>query len=248
MELLGLIVAIVGLIVALVIGLWHIRGIRHVELDVRQQYANLEVIRASVSTHFLKEFPHCLEDIVNLINKAQREVVILCDFPAYGSFSNPADFLKYRQAIERKIQDGISITITCFREARQKTVCAEQFAAVDENLESLKGNKAALDKLQRFLKFYAPSQTVDKLTKTEFLNLLTTQDDRMLRESFSGAIVHPVDAHLSLYFWVIDGAQAVFSIPVISDRASEYGFYTSDGRLIMAFEDMLSRLHRGSGA
>jgi hypothetical protein len=55
----------------------------------------------------------------------------------------------------------------------------------------------------------------------------------MLRESLNGATVHKVDTHISIYFWIVDGIKAVFSIPAISDRAAEYGFSTSDAKLIL---------------
>ena len=46
------------------------------------------------------------------------------------------------------------------------------------------------------------------------------------------------------YFWLVDGTDAVFSIPSFSAGHSEYGFITTDQKLIDAFREMRLRFLR----
>src|SRR5216684_3064260 len=66
----------------------------------------LDAILRTQSTRHIGQFPDYIAFIAQFIAGAQKEVAILCDFPAYGSFSAHHDFLKYRQVIETKIDEG----------------------------------------------------------------------------------------------------------------------------------------------
>ena len=62
--------------------------------------------------------------IVDLLSSATESVVIFCDFPAYGEFSNPAAFKKYAEVVSAK---GNFVSLLCLDEdARAHQLTAER--------------------------------------------------------------------------------------------------------------------------
>jgi hypothetical protein len=55
-----------------------------------------------------------MAEVADLLEKAVGEILIVCDYPAFGFFSNPTDWLRYRHAIERRLQSGVSVSMTVF--------------------------------------------------------------------------------------------------------------------------------------
>ncbi len=55
----------------------------------------------NASTHFVDIFPGNMDDITALLNRTNRHLVIVTDFCAYGEYSNPEAYEKYRNAVER---------------------------------------------------------------------------------------------------------------------------------------------------
>jgi hypothetical protein len=65
----------------------------------------------------------------------------------------------------------------------------------------------------------------------------------MLKETFARAEICELDTYVPLHFWLIDDdVSAIFAIPSFS--AIEYGFSTTDPRLISALKDLRDRYHR----
>lgn len=76
--------------------------------------------------------------------------------------------------------------------------------------------------------------TFDQLTK-----LLEEDDQEMLRKSLAGAERHETNENIPLSFWMIDKKEAIFSIRGDPDTPMEYLFYTTDSKLLTAFQDMM---------
>ncbi len=84
-EIVGLILAIV----ALLVGVYHLVGIRRATSDVR-------AVQDGLSTRYVGNFPFFLNKIIELISSAQHEIIVFCDYPAYADFSDPPGALAYR--------------------------------------------------------------------------------------------------------------------------------------------------------
>ncbi|MGH8560051.1 MAG: hypothetical protein ACRESZ_21895 [Methylococcales bacterium] len=83
--------------------------------DTAQKHADsLKEIYRSLSTRYIEEFSKGLPEIVSLIDSTENELFILCDFPAYGSYSDPNGYFNYHQAIKRNIHTKKQVTIIFF--------------------------------------------------------------------------------------------------------------------------------------
>ena len=172
----GVVLALLALgvgILALGVGLWHVSEIKKVidranDLarslqnhesalkriqDTAQRYADtLPQIYESLATRYIGDIKTCQPAIIDLVGRATKNVEILCDFPAYGSYTNCAEFAKYRGAIARKINEDLKpVHLTCFDAERRSEACQRQFAKaqqdwaswIKQNTEHLKNRNGA---------------------------------------------------------------------------------------------------------
>jgi hypothetical protein len=138
-------------------------------------------------------------------------VVICCDFPAYGSLSNPDAFLAYHQAIAKKIARKVPVEIACLGpETRRKNVTRKQFS------KSGPWEKMKLDRqedLKKYLTVHRGNDDTSNLTEDEFIQMIVDEDTLTLQGPFGGATKHELRDRPPVYFWLIDDAM-VFVIPV----------------------------------
>jgi hypothetical protein len=256
-EFARLVVEILGVVLgllAIVLAFWHERAMLRVVEKLNRQATQaeahtkeLEEIRKASSTRYLSAFPGYFEDIVELLRQAKESIVIFCDFPAYGSFSNRAAFLSYRYLLEQKLEEGIPVEVTFLvREARRE-IAREQFSA-GIDWEAKKRSPDFGPRLKAFAEAHGWTTSVADLTFDGFLELIEKEDDLMETEFLSKAHRFPIERHVPIYFWLVDGNRAIFSIASLSAKAIEHGFTTFDQKLISAFEDMRRRYDYPTGA
>jgi hypothetical protein len=265
-------VELIVAVVALLIGIWHLYEIRAQAKSIRDQAGviqgqaailqaqaqvseshkkeleshknTLDLILRGLSTHHIGQFPEYIMPIANLVEEAKGEIVILCDFPAYGSFSAPHDFLRYRQALERKMDEGKDVRITCLDAEARVQLSHEQFSVEPKTWDKWKKRQANHERLLAFLSSTENNTNIAELTVNRFAMLLEEQDARLLKQNLLVANVKEISGHIPLYFWLIDGEKAIFSIPSFSEKASEHGFYTIDPHLITGLQDLEARYRR----
>jgi len=210
-------------IIALLVGVVHLREIKQTT--------------ESLSTRFIGTFPLFLPNIVELIRNARKSVIVFCDFPGYGGFSDPDNGLAYRQALERQIQLGHRVELTCADLERRQRQSAEL-------LNRVRWDDWRAENRENILAFLAVHRNIaDPLavTRDQLFRILDDVDEQLLRQVFRKDIVQlPVD--MPIYFWIADDRIAVFSVPAMAGTALEYGFRTSDRALIQAFLDIRERL------
>lgn len=244
-------------LLALILGFFHLHGIWSQAKGLRAQAQGLlsqaklsqlhkeqlESIEKALTTRHIGQFPEYMKDIADLMEHSNQEVLILCDFPAYGCFSAPQDFLRYRQAIERKIDAHLPVRVTTLGSSRRVALTQEQYP----KWEQWKNKPTSRNRLSSFLKLHGDI-AIGELTVERFANLLEEEDLKILDHSLKNARVSKTEDHLPIYFWLIDGKAAVFSIPSFTEKATEHGFYTSDPRLIAGLQDLEARYRRRPGS
>jgi hypothetical protein len=127
--------------------------------------------------------------------------------------------------------------MTCLDCSRRDRLNHEQFATALADWENWK--RANLQALETVRKDHKLNVTVDALTIEQFLETLESDDKRII-DDFCGVGVCEVPVDISIHFWIIDGREAIFTIPFLRD-ALEYGFSTSDNKLITAFSQLVER-------
>lgn len=241
MELLGLILGIL----ALVLAIWHLREIKLQARELKTQANTLEQTQRSLSTRYIGEFPDYIPEIVDLIENARKEVLIFCDFPAYGHFSNHATWLNYRHAIELKSLNQVRLSLMCLTEGGRYKLNHEQFSKAEQGWEEWKREQKVRDQIHSLLQSHKCAKTIDEISREEFVNLLEETNKQMLNGALARAETLEVDGYMPLYFWLVDKKEAIFAIPSFSGEHTEYGFSTSDPKLISAFVEMRERYYRG---
>jgi hypothetical protein len=229
----------VGLILAVSafgVGLWHLIEIRRVLREAR-------TLKESLSTRYIGPFPKYYPDIANLLDGANEEIIIFCDFPAYAGFSDSRTWLRYRQTIERKLDEGLKIELTCLGEEFRSKCLNEQLLEANQQWDEWKQEPRNRKRVQALLGSHRTPVTIDELSKQQLLEMLADEDRQALDVTFLKATVKEVDVYMPMYFWLIDRQRAIFAIPSLYEK--EYGFSTIDQKLIGAFIDMRDRYHLG---
>lgn len=203
-----------------------------------RQTKALETISSSSSTRYIGEFPDYLSLITAAIEKAEKEISIFCDFPAYGCFSNREKWLKYKHAIEDKLENSkIHVEITFLdRDGRQR-FSPEQFEKPDSRNPWEDWKEERQKQLTHFLEQVDPGLVLDRLTKQEFLDILESMNRIMLEDTLRKAKKYEVRIDMPVYFWLIDKRLAFFAFRY-SNKSMECGFSTIDKPLIESLEQM----------
>jgi hypothetical protein len=179
--------------------------------------AKLVDLQHQMSTRRLDEAPHFMDDIVDLLGKPGREILIFCDFPAYGAISNPDEYESYLRKICERSQDA-TVKMICLDDEPRQKLAAEGYRD-------------------------APTAKRKAGYKTEFSYLEAVREKNSEAEETQLAHVerHKTSLVMPLYFWVV-GREAIFSLRrYAGDRMVEVGFRTSDRPLIDAFRDIFNR-------
>lgn len=228
-QMIATVIGMTFTIIALTLALIQLR-------DARIQTSNLVRIRESLSTRYIAQFPEYVPAIVELFEQARTEILIVCDVPTYGFLSDRTTWLKYRQALETKIENDVIVKIECLSESRMTDLVNEQFNLSAEDFTEWKNVDTNREKLEAFLRYDYPSWTLSELALDDFLGLVASYAARTTEASFAGALVQELNFNMPLYFWIVDRTQAIFAIPTFAQRdfGFTYGFYTSDTRLVGA--------------
>jgi hypothetical protein len=215
-------------IIALLVGIVHLREIKRTT--------------ESLSTRFIGTFPLFLPNIIELIRNARKSVIVFCDFPGYGGFSDPDNGLAYKHALESQMQQGHRVELTCAdleRRRRQPLELLSRVSWDDWRTENRKN-------IDNFLAKHGNIADPSAVTREELFRVLDDVDEQLLQQVFRNDVVQlPVD--MPIYFWIADNRIAVFSVPAMAGTALEYGFSTSDQALIQAFLDIRQRLRKRYG-
>ncbi|MGB7926221.1 MAG: hypothetical protein WCF57_23475 [Pyrinomonadaceae bacterium] len=198
-------------------------------------------MRGSISTHFISEFPDFLMDIVDLIKKARSSVLIFCDIPAYGQFSARHDWIQYSHAIEN-LKDDVTLELICL-DHQHRVPFYHEFLQ-EKPWEVWKEEPKNKERLERLLVMRQSEFNIDTLTEEGFVGLLEETNKQMIQGAFSRTKPLEIKSFMPAYFWLIDGTDAIFSVPSLREGHTEYGFSTTDHQLIDALRDMKDRYLR----
>lgn len=201
---------------------------------------DLKSIALRISTRYLDTFPDYLAEIAELLGRAKKSIVICSDFPAYGRFSNYHAFIDYEAILIKKRAAGVSIDMTCLSRKQRAIAIEHQFRN-----EFAKKSGVFIRNLTGFLQAYGEAED-EALTigLARFKELAEKSNSHMLNDTLNGHDYCEVKQPIHIFFWLVDGREAIFSIPSHSEKALEQGFYTCDGRLIEALKLMRHRYQK----
>ncbi|HUP59874.1 MAG TPA: hypothetical protein VNA69_05600 [Thermoanaerobaculia bacterium] len=225
------------------IGVYHVAGLRNATKRLSTVTEQLADVQGGLSTRYIGDFPYFMGDVVQLLRSATRKIVIFCDFPGYGTFSDPVNALAYEHVLDEK-KVGVELSLTCLdQEARHRQV-RQQFRAEDWN--SLQSDKTFKNKLRRFVAARAVGLNAENLTYDEFIQVMERLDAVLIENIFGQGRTSQIRGHFQLHFWIVDDKTAIFTIPTRAEPVLEYAFKTSDRALIEAFLPLPSLYRRAA--
>lgn len=168
------------------------------------------------------------------------------DLPGYGVFSNRSAWLQIQQVVQRKTQDGLDLDVTVYDEQRRQEIITEQMEQEGTGFESWLRSEDTREDLAAFAKDYGGLTDLADLDATRYVELSLQAHRQILVEAFRGVSVKEVTADIPLYFWMIDGEEAIISIPIFSGESTEHGFRTSDRSFIAALLELKRKYMRAT--
>jgi hypothetical protein len=203
---------------------------------LREELANsTEDLKTQLSTRRVGVFPGFMPKIVELLDSANARIMIFCDFPAYGDFSSSYS-REYAAAVRK---NATKISLLCLCKEERKNLVNKQIS--DKSWASWRQEHSK--KLREFLERLGTYPLSGlRIDRDELMEILDQRDTQALDGEFKQAKVHETTQVMPLYFWIVDGEEAIFSLaPLIKASALEVGFRTTDSDLIEALEDIFER-------
>jgi hypothetical protein len=198
-------------------------------------------IQESLSTRYIGTIKDYLPLVVDQIKRAEKSITILCDFPAYGYFTDHDSYKKYRIAIMERIDNDIKVSMMCLDKDCRADSNRKVLSITEGNWKGWKRNREHRNWLHNL---DYNNEDIDKLKVEDFLTALESVDHEMLDTYCKGADIEDINALIPFDFWIIDDRRAVFAFSTYSGDASQYGFFTLDEKLISALNDIKDRYHR----
>jgi hypothetical protein len=209
--------------------------------DSRRQEIKLASISQSISTQFVGIFPNNIDSIVDLISRTNKKLSILADVPAYGAFSNPPAFERYRDSIGALKARGVEVDMLVYGDAALQENIDNQFRA-SSDFENLTRGQTFKDFYNVHFKGRTPPKTAG-----EFIQQLVEMN-KNARNDFSNVGVNirllPERPDIPFFLWLRDDEEAVFSFYNLGETVREVSFRTTDGKLTDSFHDIFSLVQK----
>jgi hypothetical protein len=229
--------------------------------NLKHLLEDLKIVKGELSTTYLTEFPYYVQDINNLINSAERELIIICDFPAYSYISDFEGWITYHSYINSKKSRGVDVTMICLSKEQRIERVKEQFLDIDDGSseqawEKCLSNEKFQKKLKPFIHLHDRSlhqkghdiYTPNELTLNRFIELVEIANDNVIQSEFLSIDIFEIKSSLSVFCWIADNTKAVFAIPRSGVDNNELGFKTSDETLINALKSLVKNYKHNSVA
>lgn len=215
-------------------------------------FQELNEVKNELSTTYIDKFPNFTNEINKVIESAENELLIVCDFPAYSYFSDYKGWSEYHNLINTKTDNGVTVSMIYLAKDQTIERIKEQFLSSDPNnptdsaWEQKFQNPEFQKKMKKFVEKHDTKihkQGLNTLTSKEvtfehFLKLTLEATKNILKVEFLDVNKFETKNQLSLFCWIADGKKAVFAIPRSEVDNAELGFKTSDKLLIGALKSI----------
>jgi len=206
-----------------------------------EQLEQLAKITSSIQTSYVGEFPHNLDEIMNVVNSVseQGELDIMTDFAGYGIYSRNAAYRKYFDAL---VQDHhrkkVVIKMLVYDQVLGDTALRTQFKESDFLDEKAGGFRGFFDD-------HPPApENYDGFVK----RLLKFQDETVHEMCENGIDVRRVPSSQKYLFflWGNDSPQALFAFRNETAKNRELSFKSVDRSLIEVFKTVFDQTWAGA--
>ena len=153
--------------------------------DSRRHSEKMELIARSMSTRYLGIFPKEMDEIIDLIDLADKELIIISDFVDYGAYSRPETYQRLFDAVMRARDRGVSVQWLVYSEGPAQQTLVNQF----------KDDFARISNDPKFINYFNYWRGIDKPhDHATFLPVSYTHLDVYKRQVLSLRVRHPQGA------------------------------------------------------
>lgn len=201
--------------------------------DSRRHSKKMEDIAGSMSTRYIGVFPKNLEDILEVVDLADRELLVMADFVDYGHYSNPRGYEKFAERIKEARDRGVEVKLLVYDRIQATKALEEQFP------EGKWATEKESPEHRHFVSVYPGIVPPD--SHEEFLHLLRRKgrelDGQLLDKKVE---IRVLPDQQQLFFWLEDDEDAVFSFENIGE-GDPLCFRTRDAKIIEIFRCIFKR-------
>lgn len=205
--------------------------------NLQHQAGDLKDISGSMSTRFVGPFPENMKAIISLLDKANRTIEILVDFPGYGQFSALDSHIAYLEKLIRARQRKVKVQIIGYQLALATKERAEQFPDCPPDQWT---QIAASQNFHEYFNFFTD---LPRPNDSKMLRQALVRRDVALFDELRGKGVewkfHQETA--AFFLWLVDGAEAIFTFKNVGRKDVGLSFRTRDGNLVRQFKEIFSR-------
>jgi hypothetical protein len=202
----------------------------------------IEDVERSLSSRFVGAFPKDLKAINDVMNGADRFVLIISDWITYGEYSAPELYEEYKRRLKDihvNKDEPVKIMILTYNEAGLKEQFASQFPKTSFEQEKTR------DRYKKYFQRYHPGIQEPK-QYDEFASTVLKIELEERRSFISwGAEIQEVQDLPSLLLWMEDGEDAVFCLQTSGGNERVLSFRTRDIVLISSLYDMFRTHWKG---
>lgn len=236
-------------LIALFFAIWHLRrnfkdgkAIRDTSSKLETVLNDLQEVSDSLSTRYIGEISDTLLEVSRMIDSTppNTRLLILVASPVPVFFSDPPLFARYSQSIVQAFLRGVSIRMICMNEEHRFRRLKLQFPTNSDQYTAWIQRNEPL--LHLFLNQWYPEITDSSVDGTTLVTLVRDAQTKCFQRSIRdlNIPVLEVDEMITTQAWIKDTKEAIFSFQADPTRAASHGIKTTDGRLILALQDMHS--------
>lgn len=203
--------------------------------DSRRHGSKIEQMVGSISTRFIGVFPKDIDDIIDVVQLADREILIMTDFIDYGSYSRPDKCDELLKALTHASEEKVAIRCLVYGDGPANETLNTQFRA-----EEFRKTSKSPSFSYYFDKKYRGRQK--PTTHRELLDVLVEKQKECTKELLDkGLQIQTLSEKVWLYFWLEDEEDAVFVFEDIGTKDLGLAFRTRDAKLIETFKGIFER-------
>jgi len=199
-------------------------------LSVREAWLNRGVVEIPL-------FPKNIAAITALVEATQVRLTIVADYCAYGSYSDPQGFGKYKTALEARADAGIQVQLTIYRDDISRQVCLKQFG-LDQDAPTNQKTFSTVrntEPFKAYFKYHAAELSArEPTTPEDFIQVIQEEEldcIRALREK-KITVDTTIDRELPVFMWIKDNEEAIVSIYNFGPSAREASLRTKNRSIV----------------
>lgn len=210
--------------------------------DSRRHGSRIEHLTKSMSTRYIGMFPKDMDDIIEVIRLADRDLLIVCDFIDYGSYSRPKTHQLLFDELKKARERGVEVRCLVYDDKLAQKILLNQFKE-PEFQQTCRSNE-----FKQYFEYWSGIQhdADDGFNHAAFLEILTKKQKKFETDLLDqGVQIQTLSEKAILFFWMQDKLDAVFSFVDIGSDDAGLAFRTRDAKLVETFAALFNRLATG---